>query len=182
MTEQEIIKDCIAGRARGQKALYDLYYRKMYGVCLRYSRDTMQAEDFLQEAFIRVYKNIAQFRLEGSFEGWIRRIVVNVCLEMIRKEKSMLFIDGDERNYDFGDDPVSDKFNTQHLLKAIQELSEGYRTVFNLFAIEGYSHKEIADMLGISEGTSKSQFARARQSLQLKLNMVSSVKTNAHVR
>ncbi len=153
----------------------------MFGVCLRYAKNQMEAEDFLQEGFIRVFKNIKQYNGSGSLEGWIRRVVINVCLEIIRKEKTMLFINREEYQTDYTDNPITEYYDTEYLLKAIQSLSEGYRTVFNLYAIEGYSHKEIAGLLEISEGTSKSQLARARQLLQSKLTMHSSIKMNFHV-
>lgn len=162
-----LIKGCIKGKRDAQRQLYDKYARKMFGVCLRYSKDYHHAEDLLQEGFVKVYRNISKFRFDGSFEGWIRRIFVNTAIEHYRKTTHLYPINEVVHN------PAStvssgalERLNEQDLLGFVQKLSPGYRTVFNLYAIEGYSHKEVADMLGISEGTSKSQLARARYILQ----------------
>ena len=171
VTEPEIIEGCKAGIRTLQKALYDRFSGKMYGVCLRYSKNREEAEDVLQEGFIKVFKSIAQYSGSGSFEGWIRRIIVNTALEAIRKKKldfSTYDVGYVEDKYESGYD-VTGKMDMKDMLAIIQGLPVGYRTVFNLYAIEGYQHKEIAEMLQISEGTSKSQFARARQILQEKM-------------
>ena len=182
-SESDLIKDCIKGKAKAQKMLYDNFSRKMFGVCLRYAKNREEAEDFLQEGFMKVFSNIKQYTGLGSFEGWMRKIIVNTSLENIRKNKSMLFIgidDGsieDDSDYDF----FEDSHNVQHLLKIIQSLSDGYRTIFNLYVVEGYSHKEISEKLGISEGTSKSQLSRARQLLKTKLLGTEIINTSSNV-
>ena len=138
------------------------------GVCLRYADRGEEAEDMLQNGFIRVFDKIETFRGSGSLEGWIRRIVVNESLTYLRKNKAMrLNIDIEDATYMIpGNSHVGETMNEKDLLKMIQQLPIGFRTVFNMYAIEGYSHKEIAEQLGISEGTSKSQYSRARVHLQ----------------
>lgn len=143
----------------------------MLGICQRYVNRQADAEDIMIEGFMRVFDKIGQFKSEGSFEGWVRRIMVNEALGYIRKNKS-LFLSVDAE--DVHNEPAAfhvdgDELATQDLLQLVQELPQGYRTVFNLFAIEGYSHEEIAGMLGISENTSKSQLSRARALLQKRL-------------
>lgn len=171
MDEKQLIKDCLKGDAKAQKRFYDLYAPRMYGVCLRYAKDADTAKDYLQEAFIRVYNHLEQYRFEGSLEGWVRRVVVNTALEKLRKNdvlknaKELEVLKGSTSHLAT---PV-DQLSEQELVALIQTLPPGFRMVFNLFAIEGYSHHEIGKMLNISEGTSKSQFARARQWLMLRL-------------
>jgi RNA polymerase sigma factor (sigma-70 family) len=165
--EERMVRGCVKGQPLHQEALYNLYYRKMFGVCLRYAPDRETAEDILQDGFVKVFKNIGSFEGKGSLEGWIRRVIVNTALEMLRKKSNMYPVVDIQQaaNTDGGWDIVS-LMSEQEILRMVQALPAGYRTVFNLYAIEGYSHKEIAERLNISEGTSKSQFARARQTLQ----------------
>jgi RNA polymerase sigma factor (sigma-70 family) len=170
MSDEEIIKSCISGETRAQKLLFDKYSRRMMGICLRYAAGREEAEDMLQEGWIKVFRNLSSFRFEGSAEGWIRRIMVNSCLDSLRKTKKMfnqVEIDAVQEMLpaELGKNSP-DVLSEKELLKMIHQLSPGYRTVFNLFAIEGYSHKEIADMLSITESTSKSQYSRARVQLQ----------------
>lgn len=165
--EDELIKGCLRRDRNAQKLLYDTYSSKMYGLCYRYVKDVMEAEDILVTAFMKVFDKIAQFKSEGSFEGWIRRIVVNEALTYLRRHRSMYLeteLEQADREPDYNS--LSDHLETEDLLKMIQELPTGYRIVFNLYAIDGYSHKEIAEQLGISENTSKSQLSRARTYLQ----------------
>lgn len=168
--EEKLVRDCAKGKARAQEQLYHQHYRTMYGVCMRYCKDRDVAEDVLQDGFIKVFKNIHHYRGTGSLEGWIRRIMVNTALEHHRKVARFLpLVDLDEAiDQDAGHDVVSD-MGQQEILQLIQELPDGYRTIFNLYAIEGFTHREIGHRLGISEGTSKSQFARARRLLQEKV-------------
>jgi RNA polymerase sigma factor (sigma-70 family) len=171
MDEQQLLKDCLEGNAQAQKRLYEKYARKMFGVCLRYASDRSMAEDFLQEGFIRVFTKLDSFKFQGSFEGWIRRIMVNTSLEMLRKNDVFRFsVELDNLNQ-IADEEEStpEQIDAEVLLNHIQEMPAGFRTVFNLFAVEDLSHKEIGKMLGISEGTSKSQYARARVWLQKRL-------------
>ncbi|MCK4661610.1 MAG: sigma-70 family RNA polymerase sigma factor [Bacteroidales bacterium] len=142
----------------------------MFGICLRYSKDYTEAEDTLQEGFIKVFENISSFKFKGSFEGWLRRIMVNTALEKYRKQ-NVLYPVSDIFEYaeDIGYDDITSDISAGDLLKLITELSPQYRVVFNLYAIEGYSHNEISKKLGISTGTSKSNLSRARQILQEKV-------------
>ena len=170
LSEQEIIEGCKQGKSKHQTALYNTYSAKMFAVCLRYTGNYHTAEDVLQDGFIRLLSNIDKFRGDGSFEGWVRRIFINAAIESQRRSISLLTInepDGVELN--IYDETTIDHIAADDLLRFVQELSPGYRTIFNLYAIEGYSHKEIAGMLQITEGTSKSQLARARNLLQQKL-------------
>lgn len=165
--EEELIKGCLRRDRNAQQQLFDLYSAKMYGLCYRYVRHAMEAEDILVTAFTKVFERIAQFKGEGSFEGWIRRIMVNEALTYLRKSRSMYLeteLEQADREPDY--DRLSDHLEAEDLLKMIQELPAGYRLVFNMYAIDGYSHKEIAEQLGISENTSKSQLSRARVYLQ----------------
>lgn len=168
MTDEELVNGCLAKNPACQKLLFERFNRKMMGVCLRYAGRSEEAEDMLQNGFIRVFEKIGTFRGSGSLEGWIRKIVVNESLTYLRKNKAMqLNIDIDDAKYSIpGTSHVGESMNEKDLLKIIQQLPAGFRTVFNMYAIEGYSHKEIAEQLGISEGTSKSQYSRAKTHLQ----------------
>jgi RNA polymerase sigma factor (sigma-70 family) len=149
---------------------YELYQRfapKMYGVCLRYAGNAEEAEDILQEGFIKVFNKIGSFRSEGSFEGWIRRIFVNTAIEHFRKKTYLQPITETEENTVEGKYlSVLDELAEKDIIQLVQQLSPGYRTVFNMYVVEGYTHKQIAEQLGISEGTSKSQLSRAKLILQ----------------
>lgn len=163
----QLLEECIAGRPQSQKLLYQYFAPKMFGICLRYSRDYHHAEDLLQEGFVKVFNNLHRFRREGSFEGWMKRIFINTSIEFHRKSSNYYELPLEEELIPEGfDDKILSDLMFQDLLALIQGLSDGYRTVFNLYAIEGYSHKEIGKMLGIQEGTSKSQLARARNALK----------------
>jgi len=147
--------------------LYDLMSPKMFSICLRYADNYQTAEDLLQEGFIKVYKYIKNFRGDGSFEGWMKRIFVNTAIEHFRKKARMYpIVNLESVDYNLNVEHIADTLELQDLQKLIQNLSPGYRTVFNLYVVEGYSHKEIGDLLNISEGTSKSQLSRARYLLQ----------------
>ncbi|HYC84361.1 MAG TPA: sigma-70 family RNA polymerase sigma factor [Chryseosolibacter sp.] len=165
--EEELIKGCLKRERSAQQQLFDLYSSKMYGVCHRYVKHAMEAEDILVTAFTKIFERIDQFKGEGSFEGWIRRIMVNEALTYLRKSRAMYLetdLEQADREPDY--DKLGDHLEAEDLLKMIQELPAGYRLVFNMYAIDGYSHKEIAAQLGISENTSKSQLSRARVYLQ----------------
>jgi RNA polymerase sigma factor (sigma-70 family) len=165
--QDELIEGCLRRDSSAQRLLYDQYSSKMYGLCCRYVKGSMDAEDILVSAFMKVFDKIHQFKNEGSFEGWIRKIVVNEALTYLRRNRSMYVeIDLEQADYEPDYQSLSDHLETEDLLRIIQELPTGYRIVFNLYAIDGYSHKEIADQLGISENTSKSQLSRARVYLQ----------------
>lgn len=150
-----------------QRELYDRFAPKMYGVCLRYAGNVNDANDILQEGFIKVYNNLNKFRGDGSFEGWIRRIFINSSIEQFRKKtKSYNITEAHENIAEDRDLDALDVLAAKDIVKIINELSPGYKTIFNLHVVEGYSHKEIADMMDISEGTSKSQLARAKGALK----------------
>ena len=165
--ETDLISGCIEGNRRMQEELYSRFSPRMYAVCLRYAGNAEEAEDILQESFIKIFKKLDSFRSEGSFEGWIRRICVNTAIEHFRRKRYLQTVSEKEENTIEGKDiSVLDKMAAKDILALIKELSPGYRTVFNMYVVEGYTHKEIADMLGISEGTSKSQLSRAKVILQ----------------
>lgn len=169
MTDSEVdmINGCIEGKRSSQKMLYDRFASKMLGVCMRYSKDRAEAEDMLQEGFIKIFTNIAKFKHEGSFEGWVRRIMVFTAINFFKHRSRKFQEDLDVEHYDaaFDDDVVS-KISAKEIITLVQQLPEGYRVIFNLYAVEGYTHKEIGDMMGIAIGTSKSQYARARSAMQ----------------
>lgn len=171
MEELEIlITDCKAGKREAQSRLYQLYAPMLFGVCLRYSRDRTEAEDSLHEGFVLIFNKIDQFAFKGSFEGWMKKIMVNLSLEKCRTRFKMQSVE-DISIYDsqLADADVYADMNAAKLLELIQNLPPQYRLVFNMYAIDGYSHKEISQALGIAEGTSKSNLARARKILQDKV-------------
>lgn len=166
-SESDIIQGSIEGDRRMQELLYQTYSPKMYGVCLRYAGNADDAQDILQDGFVKVFRHLERFRSEGSFEGWMRRIFVNTAIEHYRKKVNLQQVtETHEEQFEDHNWSVLDKLAVKDILAAVQELSPGYRAVFNLYVIEGYTHKEIATMMGISEGTSKSQLARAKAMLQ----------------
>jgi RNA polymerase sigma factor (sigma-70 family) len=166
----QLINDCKAGKRTAQAQLYELFAPKLFGVCLRYSRDETEAEDTLHEGFITIFNKIGQFSFKGSFEGWMKRIVVNISLEKCRTRFRMTTVE-DISIYESSsiNEDVYAELNANHLLGMIRSLSPRYQAVFNLYAIDGYTHKEIAEILGIDEGTSKSNLSRARKILQDKI-------------
>ena len=150
-----------------QQELYERFAPKMYAVCLRYAGTATEAEDILQEGFIKVFKKVGSFRNEGSFEGWIRRIFVNTAIEHFRKKAYLQPItEWEETTVEGKYLSILDELAEQDIIGLIQKLSPGYRTVFNMYVVEGYTHREISELLGISEGTSKSQLSRAKLILQ----------------
>lgn len=174
MKESALVEKCINGDLKAQRALFEMFAPKMLGVCLRYSKNKEQAEDVLQDGFIKVFNNLTKYSGSGSLEGWVRRIMVNTALDQIRKETKFKDNVGfDDVDYKVETNSfIMESMMAEDLLVLINSMPDGYRTVFNLFAIEGYSHKEIAEELSISENTSKSQYSRARKFLQQKLNEI----------
>lgn len=168
MDDTTLVKECVIGNPRAQRALFDKFASKMLGVCVRYAKDTEQAEDILQDGFVKVFSKLKDFKNEGSLEGWVRRVMVNTALDQIRKNGKMLGdISTDDVAYKLEDnDPIVETLMAEDLMKMIKSMPEGYKVVFNMFAIEGYSHAEIAETLGITESTSKSQYSRARAYLR----------------
>ena len=167
---KNIINDCASGNSKAQEALYTMFAPKMYGVCLRYAKDASEAEDNMHEGFVKVFTNIKKFRHEGSFEGWIRRIMVNVSLLKFRKQNTLYPVEdvGIFETQNVSED-ILDRITANELLSVIQELTPRYRMVFNLYVLEGMNHQEISEQMGISVGTSKSNLARARNILKRKV-------------
>lgn len=163
-TINQLINRCKANERKAQELLYKQFASKMLGVCYRYATDRMEAEDMLQNGFIKVFQKIVDFRFEGSFEGWMRRIMVHCSIEYYRKHHKMMeLVDINDAASELSVNPMATaKLAANDLMLLIQQLAPGYRIVFNLYAIEGYSHKEIAAITGITEGASKSQLSRAR--------------------
>jgi RNA polymerase sigma-70 factor (ECF subfamily) len=170
LTEEELIDGCLAGQQAAQKQLYERYSARMMAVCLRYAQTTFEAEDVLQEGFVTVFRTLGSFRRECPLEFWIRRIMVNAALRQHRRNAPLVAVsDGDYPETLASEEFTFSNYAYSELLAVVQELAPRYRLVFNLYAIEGYTHKEIGEMLEISEGTSKSQYSRARVVLQTKL-------------
>lgn len=165
--DSDLIQGCLQGNRKMQQELYERFAPKMYAVCLRYAGTATEAEDILQEGFIKVFKKVGSFRNEGSFEGWIRRIFVNTAIEHFRKKAYLQPItEWEETTVEGKYLSILDELAEQDIIGLIQKLSPGYRTVFNMYVVEGYTHREISELLGISEGTSKSQLSRAKLILQ----------------
>lgn len=167
-TERQLITACKEGDRKAQKQLYDTYAGKMMGVCLRYCKDRETAKDLLHDGFLKVFSHIDDFECKGSFEGWVRRIMVNTALEHLRKQVDEGFSQQIEEAYalsssDFG---VLEKLQAEELVAIIQRLPNTYRSVFNLFVVEGFSHKEIAQAMNITESSSRVYLTRAKQLLQ----------------
>ena len=164
---RELVEDCKSGKRQAQFELYRLYSRAMYNVCLRMVKNELDAEDILQEGFVRVFRKIGTYKGSGSLEGWVRRVFTNIAIRHYQKNSRLYVVVGlDEIEHEMGEEIFDQHFAAEELLSMIQRLPDGYRMVFNLFAIEGYSHEEIAKKLDISVGTSKSQLARARKALR----------------
>jgi len=174
----ELIDGCLMGERRSQQRVYELFYGKMMAVCMRYTKNADQAKDILQDGFIKVFASMDQFNRAGSFEGWIRRIVVNTAIDHFRRTKNSFLLLGEERSIeDFGDHDAEDiladevdedwqEVKPADVINAMQKLTPAYRTVFNLYVFEELTHKEIAVMLGINVGTSKSNLAKAKHNLK----------------
>ena len=171
---KELISGCVKNDRRSQEELFKLFYGKMLGVCMRYARDRDTAEEMLQEGFIKIFDKLEAFDYKGSFEGWIRRIVSNTAIDNLRKSKKNPLLTDKDEDFKLGwSDPIVENEELQFVglkaeiaLEAVQNLSPAYRAVFNLHVMEEYTHKEIAEILGISEGTSKSNLSKAKMNLQ----------------
>ncbi len=170
-TEKDLVEDCIKENRAAQKALYDRYCRKMMVVCQRYAKSTQEAEDILQEGFIKVFLNIKSFRGDARLDTWMTRIMINTALNSQRQKLYLIpMVDVDDIELREEEQVSLSGLHLSELINIVQSLPDGCRLVFNLFAIEGYTHKEIGEALGISEGTSKSQYNRAKSLLKIKLS------------
>ncbi len=180
-TADDLLEGCKLGQRKAQERLYAALSSKMLGVCMRYAKDRFEAEDMLQTGFVKVFQKVCEFRGEGSFEGWIRRIMVNTAIEIYRKNQRMLNVVDIDEAYDAPQSTFDmNGLETKDLLALIQQLAVGYRLVFNMYIIEGFTHKEIAEQLGISEGASKSQLSRARAILKEKVMKMEGVRYGAY--
>lgn len=168
MTDQDLVKGCLANDPKAQRFLFEKYSEKMMGICLRYMKNREEAQDILQEGFIKVFQKIDQYSGKGAFGGWIRTIMVNTALIQIRKNKKWAYNVDVTTAYDLSTDDISvlEEMAANDLMTLINSLPTGYKTVFNLFVVEGYSHKEIAEMLRVTESTSKTQYRKARLHLK----------------
>lgn len=171
-TVEKLVRACIKGDAKSQKMLYETFYGKMLAVCLRYANDSNEAQDILHDGFIKVFINLKKFKNKGSLEGWIRRIIVNNAIDYVRSKK-IFFVDETEHNIseteeyeDTLQEAELTKIKAEIIIKLIQKLSPAYQTVFNMYVIDDYSHKEIAEILNINIGTSKSNYFKAKQKLK----------------
>lgn len=179
VNDREIIKGCAGHDRRAQQLLYDKYSRFLLGICMRYAADKAEAEDILQDSFLKIFFNIKDFSGIGSFAGWLRKVAVNTAITHYHKNlKHRYHIDIEE--YVSSETGISsfeeDFFTSDELVKVLNELPAGYRMVFNLYAVEGYKHKEIAELLGIDTNTSKSQYSRAKAVLRDKLEKLGRMK------
>jgi RNA polymerase sigma factor (sigma-70 family) len=164
MDQEQLLKDCLKGKASAQRALYVHFAGPMLGLCYRYTKSMEDAQDVLQDGFIKIYKNLNQFKGTGDLGAWIRRIMVNTAISYLKKESRYQYDLSFEDNslHPVSDDNPEISLNVKELAELIRQLPSGYQTIFNLYAVEGYNHREIGKILGIQEGTSKSQYARAR--------------------
>jgi RNA polymerase sigma-70 factor (ECF subfamily) len=167
MDHQKLVKDCLKGKPQAQRELYELFSKEMLGVCYRYTRSMKDAEDVLQEGFVKVFRNLVQYKQEGELGAWIRRIMVNSALNFLkrnRKYQQEMYFTQEYLHPVADDDPII-RIQAKELADLIRQLPHGYQVIFNLHAVEGYSHVEIGELLGISDGTSRSQYSRARNLL-----------------
>ncbi len=168
-TIDKLIAGCAKGDRKSQQVIYEKFYTKMMGVCLRYASNKQEAQDLVHDGFLKVFEKISKYNYSGSFEGWIRRIMINTSIDYYRKNKNIFTKDNQDFANIEGEEPEQDvlsQLRTEDIMKAVQSLSPGYRAVFNLYVVEGYSHKEVSDELGISVGTSKSNLAKAKKNLR----------------
>ncbi len=170
---KQLIRKCQQGDELAQKALYNQYFGLLLGICLRYAEEREEAKDILQEAFVKIFSQIDKYNFSGSLEGWMKKVVVNTSIDWYRtKINKPQSVDIEKVNDPEIPAKVYENLDQETLLKAVQSLPTGYRTIFNLYVMEGYNHREIRDKLGISHGTSQSQLAKARQMLKEKLNHI----------
>lgn len=165
-----MVRACIDGKRRAFKDLYDYLSPSLFPICLRYANHRDEAQDFLQEGFVKIFENLDRFSFSGSFEGWSKRVIVNYCIEQIRKNHRKIFTVDIDDTYDVGSNAKAiENLEAADILEVISSMPTGYRTVFNLYVIEGFTHKEIAGQLNISENTSKTQLLKARKYLRQRI-------------
>lgn len=177
-----MIDGCIAGKRASQDKLYKKFSSLLFGICLRYAKNRMEAQDVLQEVFVKIYNNIHTYHYDGSFEGWLRRIAVNTSITQYRKNLKHAYQTDIDDVVKHKNDPLDHhdlEYTAEEMMKCIAMLPPGYKTVFNLYVVEGFMHKEIGDMLGIDVNTSKSQLSRAKTYLQRELATLSTIKIHA---
>ncbi len=162
MTQKELIRKCKKGHRAAQEELYRTYSSVLFGICLKYSRNKTEAEDNLHDSFMTIYDKIHQYGSKGSFEGWLKRVTINTVLQKYRKSDPLTLVSETLEAKDAGNEQRQEEIPLSTLLKYIQELPNKYRVTFNMYVLDGYSHREISEILGTSEGTSKSNLARAR--------------------
>ncbi|MCL6523030.1 MAG: sigma-70 family RNA polymerase sigma factor [Thermoflavifilum sp.] len=171
MDDRALVEACLKGRREAQLALYDRFAPRMMGICLRYTGNQADAEEVLQEGFISIFTHLHQFRFACPLEGWMRKIIVRMAVNYIRRKKWVMYGDGfPEESHEVRPATNGESAMERDLIQLILQMPKGYRTIFNLYVVEGYSHREIAELLGIDEGTSRSQFARARHWLHTRLS------------
>ena len=166
---QDLVEKCKQNNRIAQKEIYEFYYAKMMGVTLRYINDKDSASDVVQDGFIKAFSKIKKYTSSGSFEGWLRRIVSNTAIDQIRKKKKEMFLQNEENleaEIEIEDESIYQNINMSEIVSAVSELSNGYRAVFNLYVMEGYTHQEIGEILDISPGTSKSNYSKAKKKLK----------------
>ncbi|MDP4266180.1 MAG: sigma-70 family RNA polymerase sigma factor [Bacteroidota bacterium] len=175
LKDEDLVNECLKNNTKAQEQLYKRFASKMYGICLRFVRYRIEADDILQDGFVKVFENLKYFRADGSLEGWIKRIMVNTAINYYNKntvqQDNETDIDspGSMGQNELIDENIISHISRNELLEIINELADGYRMVFNLYVIDGYNHKEIGEIMNISENTSKSQLSRARKILQEKI-------------
>lgn len=175
---EELINGCRRNKRKSQDALYSRYSPMLLGVCMRYTKNKFDAEDVLQEGFVKIFKNIGKYSMDKSFEGWIRRIMINTAITFYRRNLKHAYHDDVDEAHDISDSlgpDINAEFSQEEMMQAINALPDGYRIVFNMYVIEGYKHKEIAEQLEIDINTSKSQLSRAKKYLQRELQEMSKI-------
>lgn len=171
--EYDLVRSCLEGSEQGFKALFDMFAPTMMAVCTRYAIDKCEAEDWMQEGFIKAFNNLGSFKFEGSFEGWLRRIMVNTALKHLNKPSRKIHQTELDQFLDTGyNGEILSTLAVEEIINVVNQLPEGYKTVFSLSVIEGYNHKEIAEKLGITESTSRSQLVKAKKALKNKLHKI----------
>lgn len=179
----QLILECQKGNSSAQERLYNQFAKKFFGICLRYAADYSEAEDMLQEGFVKLFRKLEMYNFSGSFSAWASRLISNNCIDMLRKKPNLYTLTEEKESSleSFSAEGIDDLY-TEDLVNLIHSMPSGYRTVFNMYVVEGYSHREIAERLNISEGTSKSQLNRARKLLQTKLKELKEMEVSTMIK